>query len=275
VEKTHSQRSVPAFEAVVWVLGISVILAAGFVIFAFVFRLRMGSNPVSASNLTAVSVQGSAPAAVTLMSTLTPTPRSTFGTGSQTTASESVTTAEPRLSPIPLATDGRLPADSPPTRLVIPSISLDIPVKSVGVKTVNKGGKARLVWDDVARAGGFHETSALPGSVGNTVINGHRDTQGSVFRKLDRVEAGDEITVFVGDVAYSYVVSETLVLPDTFASAEQRAENLRYIGHYPEERLTLVTCTPIGLATHRLLVIAVPPDQLLPQMPEAGADKEP
>jgi sortase (surface protein transpeptidase) len=64
-------------------------------------------------------------------------------------------------------------------------------------------------------------------------------------------------------------------VPETFASAEQRAENLTYIGYMPEERVTLVTCTPIGLATHRLLVIAKPPDQVVPQMPEAGSDTAP
>jgi sortase (surface protein transpeptidase) len=79
----------------------------------------------------------------------------------------------------------------------------------------------------------------------------------------------------VGDVAYPYLVTETLVVPETFASAQQRAENLRLIGYMPEERLTLVTCTPVGLATHRLLVIAEPPEPVVPQMPEAGAPTEP
>jgi LPXTG-site transpeptidase (sortase) family protein len=159
--------------------------------------------------------------------------------------------------------------------LVIPGIEVDIPVESVGTKAVKTGNKTSLVWTDVANAGGFHQTSALPGTPGNTVINGHRDMQGSVFRKLDKVQVGDEITIYVGDIAYSYIVSETLVLPETFASAAQRAENLKYIAYLPEERLTLVTCTPVGLATHRLLVIAVPPEQLLPQMPEAGSEDSP
>jgi sortase (surface protein transpeptidase) len=43
----------------------------------------------------------------------------------------------------------------------------------------------------------------------------------------------------------------------------------------PDERLTLITCTPVGLATHRLLVIARPPGQIAPQMPEAGQGSEP
>jgi LPXTG-site transpeptidase (sortase) family protein len=158
---------------------------------------------------------------------------------------------------------------------VIPKIGLDIPVVPVGVKTIREGTKSKTVWADVPNGGGFHQTSAYPGNAGNTVINGHRDMLGAVFRHLDRLEAGDEITLYVGQVAYPYLVTDTLVVPETFASPEQRAENLRLIGNMPEERLTLVTCTPVGLAINRLLVIARPPDQVVPHMPEAGSDTEP
>jgi sortase A len=166
-------------------------------------------------------------------------------------------------------------ADSPPTRLVIAKIGLDIPVLPVGIKTVQENGKSRALWADVPYAGGFHETSALPGHQGNTVINGHRDIQGSVFRHLDQVEVGDEILLYVADVAYPYRVTETLVVPEVLASAKQRAENLRLIGTMPHERLTLVTCTPVGLATHRLLVVAKPPKEAGPDMPEAGSSPTP
>jgi sortase A len=107
-------------------------------------------------------------------------------------------------------------------------------------------------------AGGFHHTSAYPGNPGNTVINGHRDIHAAVFRDLDQVEVGDPVRLYVDEVLYPYVATEILIVPETFASAEQRAENLRLIGYMPEERLTLITCTPVGLATHRLLVIARP-----------------
>jgi sortase A len=158
---------------------------------------------------------------------------------------------------------------------VIPKIVVDIPVFPVGIKTVMEGGDSKVLWADVPNAGGFHQTSAYPGHPGNTVINGHRDIQGSVFRHLDRVEIGDEILVYVNEQVYEYTVTEKVVVPETFASPEQRVDNLRLIGNMPEERLTLITCTPVGLATHRLLVIAKPPDQLAPQMPEAGQSIQP
>jgi LPXTG-site transpeptidase (sortase) family protein len=191
--------------------------------------------------------------------TATPQPEPASPTPMPEPASASRTpTPEPATaSPTPTP-NLRPPASSPPTRLVIAKISLDIPVVPVGTKTIKQGGTSKLVWGDAANAGAFHESSAYPGHPGNTVINGHRDILGSVFRHLNRVDVGDEIVLYVADVAYHYDVAETLVLPETFASAEQRAKNLQYIGYIPEERLTLLTCTPIGLATHRLLVIARP-----------------
>jgi LPXTG-site transpeptidase (sortase) family protein len=136
-----------------------------------------------------------------------------------TTTSTVATVPEP-LSPVP---EPSLPADtqvvrpsasSPPTRLVIPKIAVDIPVVPVGVKSVITDGKERQIWSDVADAGAFQETSAYPGNPGNTVINGHRDIMGSVFRDLDRLEIGDEILAYVSDQAYPYLVSDILVVPD-------------------------------------------------------------
>jgi sortase A len=138
-----------------------------------------------------------------------------------------------------------------------------------------ENGQTRLVWGEVANAGGFHETSAYPGNAGNTVINGHRDIKGAVFRRMDRVSVGDEIILYADGVAYGYRVAQIVIVPEKFASPERRAENLKLIGYTPEERLTLVTCTPVSLATHRLLVIAKPADLGQPQMPEAGSDGGP
>jgi sortase A len=159
--------------------------------------------------------------------------------------------------------------------LVIRTSGLDIDVLPVGTKTIREGNVSKLVWDDVPNAGAFHKTSAYPGNAGNTVINGHRDIEGSVFRQLDRLEVGDEIVLYVGDMPYLYSVTETLVVPEAFATTEQRAQNLKLIGDMPEERLTLITCTPVGLATHRLLVIARPLEYNQPQMPEAGSEQTP
>jgi len=269
-KEPQPRRRVSGVELAVLSMGVAIILAFFFAGYAVVFRWQAGPGmevptpiPRSAQLATAASLP-------TLVPTFTPVPSVT---PSLVTPELPTPTLEPGLPAATVVV--RPPAASPPTRLVIPSLDLDIPVLTVGVKTIQEGGRSKVVWADVPNAGGFHQTSAYPGNPGNTVINGHRDILGSVFRHLDQIEPGDEIVLYVGEESYAYYVSEILIVPEAFASTEQRAENLRLIGYWPEERLTLVTCTPVGLATHRLLVIARPSEQPLPQMPEAGSDDAP
>ena len=255
--QAKAHHGLTSTELVVLGLGLAVLLACSFVVYMLVNRTRggtaMAESPVIAASPTLAPVAASP--------TLVPkfTPRPSPALPQQIIAVEPPTPIpEPTLlAPTPVL---RPPATSPPTRLVIPKIGVDIPVLPVGTKTIIERGTRRVIWGDVSNAGGF-QGSAYPGNPGNTVINGHRDMGGAVFRHLDRVTVGDEIVVYVGDVAYYYIVTETLVVPEAFATSEQRAENLRLIGYMPEERLTLVTCTPVALATHRLLVIAKPADR--------------
>jgi sortase A len=259
------------------VLGLSValVLASIFVVVAFFVRFGTGFGLAPAP--TAVSGPVAATATRAPAGTSGPTEVAPIPTLGPAVRVEPLYTPTPTPEPtVPTPTPYvRVPAASPPTRLAIPRIELDIPVLEVGIKTVREGSKPKAVWADVPNAGGFHQTSAYPGNGGNTVINGHRDVQGSVFRHLDQVGVGDEILLYVDDVLYPYLVSERLIVPEVFASAEQRAENLQLIGTMPEERLTLITCTPVGLATHRLVVIAHPSAPTFPQMPQAGSDTSP
>ena len=253
------RRPVTLTEMVAIGLGISLLSACLFVGLAILYRLQVGPGMNAAPevaagpNLSPTLVPTFTPVITTL-----PAPDATGSPATAATLTATLAITDPATLPTLVTLPARPPAASPPTRLVIPKISLDIPVLTVGTRTTQSSGKSRTVWADVPNAGGFHQTSAYPGNIGNTVINGHRDILGAVFRHLDLVEVGDEITLYVGDVAYPYRVVEILVVPEVFASASQRAENQRLIGYMPEERLTLVTCTPVALATHRLLVIARP-----------------
>lgn len=266
------RRTLSLTELLVMGLGVAILLAACLIGYIVVYRLRVGPGMVAATPVAGAPELVTADVVPTLVPTFTPTPSPTAPV-STTMDQPPTPIPEPTLL-LPAAVI-RAPAASPPTRLVIPRIALDIPVLPVGVKTIREGSESRVVWADVPYAGGFHQTSAYPGNPGNTVINGHRDILGAVFRHLDRVQLGDEITLYVATTAYPYQVTETLVVPETFASTEQRAANLKLIGYMPEERLTLVTCTPVGLATHRLLVIARPLESLAPEMPAAGQDTQP
>ena len=279
--KGITSRRLTFTEVLVATLAAGIVLSFAFVGYAAFYRSRVGPGLAAA---TAVMQDGvvpgaelpptwppvlptSPPTAVSELAEPTPAFEQTVPVAVTEQAEPGATAviSEPLAAgPTPLlptaTVAARPPAGSPPTRLVIPAIDLDIPVSPVQVVQVGDGARARAVWGALPDAGGFHYTSAYPGNPGNTVINGHRDIQGAVFRHLDQVEVGDAIGLYVGETAYPYVATDILVVPETFASAKQRAENLRLIGTMPEERLTLITCTPVGLATHRLLVIAEPVD---------------
>lgn len=153
---------------------------------------------------------------------------------------------------------GPVPAKSPPSRIVIPSIGLDAPVVEVGWVMVERSGQQVTEWEVADNAAGFHQGSAYPGNPGNTVLSGHHNIRGKVFRYLVNVAAGDEIILYAEDRAYHYKVESKEILPEKYASDEQRTANAQLIGYFPDERLTLITCWPYTSNTHRVVVVARP-----------------
>jgi sortase A len=184
--------------------------------------------------------------------TLTPIPSSTF---TPTPLPPTVTSTP---TPTPTPTPARPPANSQPTRIVIPKIGLDSKVVEVDWKVEKRDGQPVSVWNVADYAAGFHRGSAYPGHIGNTVISGHHNIKGEVFRYVVDLEPDDEVILYVGEVAYGYTVEERLILPDKYVSAEQKSENGKWIHYFPDERLTLVTCWPYTDNTHRVIVIAKP-----------------
>lgn len=127
-----------------------------------------------------------------------------------------------------------------PSRLRIPTMVLDSPVHEV---TVNMG-----VWEVSPMDIGHHQGTANPGEIGNVVLAGHRDVNSALFRELDRLQPGDELFVSNGLREYRYVVKESFVVsPDQIEVMEPTSD----------KRVTLITCTPIGIATQRLVVTAI------------------
>ncbi|NLF13842.1 MAG: sortase, partial [Anaerolineaceae bacterium] len=210
-QKRPARRPVTMIEVMVLGLVTSIVMAGCFVGYVMVHRMQVGPG------MQAVAAVVTAPMVAAQSVTAEPSPTSEPALAS--TAPPATATLVPPLAPPTSIPEPDLPANapanwppaqSPPTRLTIARIGLDVPVLTVTTKVVQQGGRAREVWGDVPNAGGFHYTSAYPGNAGNTVINGHRDIQGGVFRHLDRVAVGDEIVLYVGDVAYAYQVTEIL-----------------------------------------------------------------
>lgn len=164
-----------------------------------------------------------------------------------------------RTHPSTVASLPRPAADRPPDRIVAPAIDLDAPVVEIGWHLVERDGHMTSEWDVADRAAGFHRGSAYPGQVGNTVLSGHHNIRGEVFRDLVELQPDDLISLYVREQEYQYAVQQVLLIPEKNVPSEQRRENARWIGDFPDERMTLVTCWPYTGNTHRVIVIAYPP----------------
>jgi sortase A len=147
-----------------------------------------------------------------------------------------------------------------PQRLVAPAIGLDTSISPMGWSLQpDPDGTLVSRWDVVDYAAGWHINSALPGAAGNAVFSGHNNLGGAVFRNLDKLKPGDAIEVWLDEeVQTTYIVDEVSIVPETFASEDQRAQNAARIAPTDDERLTLVTCWPVYSNTHRVFVVAHP-----------------
>lgn len=166
----------------------------------------------------------------------------TFFVQDETT--DSVTTADIEI--IPKSETAEIAAEPVPEAgseigiLTIPKIGARLPVT------------AGVTEEQLKISEGWVMQTAPIGSAGNAVVAGHRSyTWGRHFNRLDELEAGDEIIYTKkGGETMRFVVYETLTVepddPTVFvAPPAGRAQ------------LTLYTCTPVRIATHRLVVRAL------------------
>lgn len=148
-----------------------------------------------------------------------------------------------------------------PTRLVIPILELDAPVKAAELLTWQEGTKLYTQWkvpDEFAA--GWHGDSASLGEVGNTVLNGHHNLHGEVFRDLIDLPVGEEIIIYDGQQPFTYQVTNMELLRNQGLPLKERLANGRWFHSTEDERLTLITCWPYTSNTHRLVVVAHPVD---------------
>lgn len=93
---------------------------------------------------------------------------------------------------------------------------------------------------------GHFPDTAMAGEKGNFSVVGHRSYRyGAYFNRLDELESGDIIRVKTVAGEFEYVVDESFVVEPT---------ELWVLEPTDTATITLVTCTPIRTATHRLIV---------------------
>jgi len=148
-----------------------------------------------------------------------------------------------------------------PERLLIPSLDLDAPVIGVGLVQVQNEGQTYYQWQvPPDYEVGWHNTSAPLGQSGNTVLNGHHNIHGEVFRYLADIEVGAEIVVYGRERPFTYTVSTVEILPERDQPLSVRIQNASWINPTDDERLTLITCWPYEDNSHRVVVVAYPAD---------------
>jgi LPXTG-site transpeptidase (sortase) family protein len=122
---------------------------------------------------------------------------------------------------------------SPVVRLVIPTLEVDNEVKYVPWDSELETWLIAGLRQEIAWLGG----TSWPGLGSNTVLAGHvtvRDYGNGPFRYLDKLVAGDEITLFTSEKTYTYRVRETTVVAEGDLWVTDPTEN---------PQLTLITCT--------------------------------
>ncbi len=145
-----------------------------------------------------------------------------------------------------------------PTRLVIDSVGIDSEVIPIGWSVVEQNGQQYSIWQVADYAVGWHKTTAPLGQPGNSVMAGHHNVNGEVFRDLVNIEVGDKVTAYAGDKKYEYVVELKTIVKEKGEPLEVRQRNAQWIAPTNDERLTFVTCWPYTNNTHRVIVVARP-----------------
>lgn len=127
------------------------------------------------------------------------------------------------------------PGPQQPVRIVIPAINVDA--------VVVEGDD----WESLKKGAGHRFGSGNPGQRGNMVISGHNDVFGEIFRRLEELKPGDEAHVYSREAKFTYVVRNRRIVEPTDVSVLQATT---------EPTLTLITCHPYLVDSHRMIVFA-------------------
>lgn len=135
------------------------------------------------------------------------------------------------ITPMPAPTPGPEQAQ----RIVIPPLNVDAPIV--------EGHD----WGAMKKGVGHTIGSANPGERGNCILSAHNDIYGEIFRDLPDMKVGDEVFVHTQTQEYRYVVEQTRIVGE---------HEVGVMANTSTPVLTLISCYPYGIDTHRIVVIA-------------------
>ena len=101
--------------------------------------------------------------------------------------------------------------------------------------------------DDLRKGPGIYDDVPFPGAPGTTAIAGHRTTYAAPFRRIDKLERGDEVVVEMPYGRFTYEVEKTRIVAPSEVSVIDRVAY---------DRLVLSACHPLYSAAKRIVVLA-------------------
>lgn len=111
------------------------------------------------------------------------------------------------------------------------------------------------------RGPGRDERTYMPGEGELVYIAGHRTTYGAPFAHIDRLDAGDAVTIEMPYGRFRYRVTRSVIVP---------ADDLARLRTRGREQVALQACHPRFSASQRLIVYAVPATALFPDRAAAS-----
>lgn len=135
------------------------------------------------------------------------------------------------LASIPIPTPGPEHA----IQVQIPAINVDAPV-------VQGDG-----WEQLKKGVGQHIGTANPGQKGNIVLSAHNDIFGEIFRDLEKLKPGDQVTLFTSQRAYTYVITGSKIV---------EPNQVEVMAPTRDATVTLISCYPYLVDNQRIVVTA-------------------
>ncbi len=122
--------------------------------------------------------------------------------------------------------------------------TLDIPAINIRSASIVAGAD----WEELKAGVGWFNNGATLTNGQNVVLVAHNDIYGEIFRELEYLVPGDEVYIYAaGDQGYTYRVTHRAI---------KEPFEVEVLDPYSGADLTLITCHPYQVDTHRMVVFA-------------------
>ena len=127
-----------------------------------------------------------------------------------------------------------------PTQSPQQARQIQIPAIGVSAPVVLGDG-----WEQLKKGVGQHIGTANPGDKGNLVLSAHNDIFSEIFRDLDKLKKGDEVTIITQDRSFTYVITSSQIVEPT---------RVDLLAQTSDSMITLISCYPYLVDNKRIVV---------------------